>query len=132
MERKRAVVAVIEKDGKVVLGKKIQNSQGTLRGEWHIPGETVEDSETDEQAIKRGMMEEMGINVDVVGFVASHTTPKGTEVNWYLCKTDEEELIIGSDLEDARWIMLGEVSTVAGELGQSLWPKEIQALFEKM
>ena len=60
---KRAVVALVEHEGKILLGKKRQDSEGFFAGKWHIPGETMEDDETDEEALIRGMREEAGIEI---------------------------------------------------------------------
>jgi len=34
-----------------------------MSGKWHVPGETLEDGETDEQGLIRGIMEEAGVEV---------------------------------------------------------------------
>lgn len=130
MERKRAVAAIVENSGKIVLGKKIQNSDGTLQGEWHIPGETVENNETDEEALRRGIKEEIGIEVDIISFIGSHQTPKGTLVNWYHCKTNSVNLVVGSDLEDARWVAVEEALDLSGELSKSMWPESVRELLD--
>ena len=60
-----AVVAVVNYNGKVLLGKKIKNSPKALAGQWHIPGESVEDNESDEEALIRGIREEAGLEIEV-------------------------------------------------------------------
>ncbi len=42
-----AVVAIIRYRDNILIGKKKANSIKFLAGEWHIPGETVQDNETD-------------------------------------------------------------------------------------
>lgn len=129
MERKKAVAAIVENDGKFLLGKKRSDSTGMLSGEWHIPGETVEGGESDREALARGIKEEAGIAAEIVRFICSHQTPKGTLVNWYLCKAGGVNLIAGSDLEQVRWVTADEVLALSGETARSLWPKEIQEMF---
>lgn len=130
MERKRAVVAIVEKNGSIILGKKRSDSSSVIKGEWHIPGETVEGNETDEEAVVRGIREEIGITVEVVKFIGTHLSPKNTLVNWYFCKTDNTNLIVGSDLEDAKWVAISDVYNSNGEIARSLWPQEVQELFK--
>jgi len=123
------VAAIVENDEKFLLGKKRSDSTGMLSGEWHIPGETVEGEESDQEAIARGIQEEAGIAVKMVRFICSHQTSKGTLVNWYFCKAGGTNLIVGSDLEEVRWATLSEVLALSGKTARSLWPKEIQEMF---
>ena len=128
MERKRAVAVIVENNNKILMGKKKRGSSETLSGEWHLPGETVEDNETDEQAIVRGLHEEAGIEIEVIRFLDSHITPKGTLVNWYLCRSDNLNLIAGSDLEEVRWVTIPDVEKLSGLTAKSLWPEQVKKL----
>ncbi len=130
MERKRAVVAIVENNGNIILGKKRSDSTSIIKGEWHIPGETVEENETDEEAVVRGIREETGISVEVIKFIGTHQSSKNTSVNWYLCKTDTTDLIVGSDLEDVKWVAISDVYDSNGEIARSLWPQEVQEMFK--
>lgn len=69
MERKRAVAAIIKNNDRILMGKKRRDSSGTLSGEWHFPGETIEGGETDQEAIIRGLQEEAGVEIEIVGFI---------------------------------------------------------------
>lgn len=130
MERKRAVAAIVESNDRVLMGKKKGDSSGTLSGEWHFPGETVEGEETDKEAIVRGLQEEAGIEIEIIRFIGSCQTPKGTLVNWYLCRSENTDLTVGSDLEEVRWVTRGEVAKLSGEIAKSLWPEEVRKIFE--
>ena len=61
-----------------MLGKKASGKH-FLSGKWHIPGGKVKTGESDEQALKREMMEELGVEVevgemlDVVEFIDKET-----------------------------------------------------------
>ena len=72
---KHAVVAVVNCRDKILLGKKRKDSPKFLAGEWHIPGETVEDGESDQEALIRGMREEAGLEIEVGKYLGSHATP---------------------------------------------------------
>ena len=130
MERKRAVAAIVENNDRILMGKKRRDSSGTLSGEWHFPGETIEGGETDQEAIIRGLQEEAGVEIKIVGFIGSHLTPKGTLVNWYLCRSDSTDLIVGSDLEEVCWVAKDEVLKLIGEIAKSRWPEEVRKIFE--
>lgn len=129
MERKRAVAGIVEKNGEILLGKKRISPGSTLSEEWHIPGETIKGKETDQEALIRGIQEEAGIKVEIIRFVGFHETPKGTMVNWYFCRTSDADLIVGSDLEEARWVAITEVSKLSGETAKLMWPKEVREMF---
>ena len=57
------VAALIEKDGKVLLTQRSPNKH--LGMTWEFPGGKVEYGETDEEALKRELQEELGIEIDV-------------------------------------------------------------------
>lgn len=129
MERKGAVVGIVERGGEILLGKKRISPGSTLSEEWHIPGETIKGKETDQEALIRGMQEEVGIEVEIIKFVGSNETPKGTMVNWYLCRTNNADFVVGSDLEEARWVAIAEVLELSGKTAKLMWPKEVREMF---
>lgn len=131
MLERRAVVAVVRKDGRVLMGKKKKDGISLLSGQWHIPGETLEANETDEQGLIRGIMEETGIQVRPGKFLGSHKTPKGTRVNWYECEPESVDIRAGSDIEEVRWVPFEEVQSVCHESAVSLWPIEIRQYFQE-
>jgi len=52
---------IFSKDGKVLLGK--NRAGGVYEGSFVVPGGGIEDGETKEQALRREMLEETGINI---------------------------------------------------------------------
>ena len=55
---KQAVTGIVNYNNMVLIGKKISNREGFLKGKWHIPGETIEGSENYIDALLRGFREE--------------------------------------------------------------------------
>ena len=130
MEKKRALVAIVNFNGKVLLGKKRQDSKKYFSGEWHLPAETSEENETDEQALIRGVKEEAGIDIKVGRYLASHITPTSKrEAKFYECFAYTDKVIPGSDLEEAKFVKKEEVLKICSEKIYSLWPKEIIEYF---
>jgi len=126
MNEKRALVAIVNFGGKILIGKKKTSSPKFLAGEWHIPGETAEAEETDEEVLIRGVKEEAGLDIRVGGYIASHITPTSKrEAKWYECFADTDRITIGSDLEDAKFVQRKEVLKICSRRAYSLWPKEI-------
>lgn len=128
LERK-AVVALINYDGNILLGKKLDGAEGFLSGKWHIPGETLENGETDEEGLIRGIMEEAGIEIKVSKYLASHRTPKHTLVKWYECEALTYNIRAGSDLSGVRWVPKSEVIGMCNDRAKTLWPQQIQEYF---
>ena len=128
---KRAVIAVVNNNGKILLGKKRSDSPKVLAGEWHVLGETVEDGETDEEALRRCLREEVNLSEIVIGrYLGSHITPTNyREARWYECfsKTDEAEP--RGDLEDAQWVSRTQVPEFCGQRSVNLWPDEVRNYF---
>ncbi len=67
----RVVAAVIERDGKYLITQR--RTAAVLAGLWEFPGGKVEPGETDEDALRRELVERMGVEVDVQGLIARRT-----------------------------------------------------------
>ncbi|MEK6914087.1 MAG: NUDIX domain-containing protein [Nanoarchaeota archaeon] len=128
---RRAVVAVVNYNGKILLGKKNKNSKKFLAGEWHVPGENVEDNESDDEALIRGIKEEAGLEIVVGEYLGSHITNTGKEAKWYECFAESDKLIVGSDLEDAKFIPRNEVLIYCDRKAKDLWPEKIKDYFKQ-
>lgn len=127
-----AVVAVITYNNQVLLGKKKNNSPKYLAGVWHVPGETIEEGESDERALIRGMREEADIAIRVGRCLGSHKEQDGCkEARWYECFAADEKVTAGSDLEALVWVPRQEVLTRCSSKATALWPKEVLAYLER-
>ncbi|MFH1307507.1 MAG: NUDIX domain-containing protein [archaeon] len=61
------VVAIIEKDGKYLLG--LESKDSPIKGKWRLLGGKLEKGETPEQALHRELMEEASIEIKVVKYL---------------------------------------------------------------
>jgi len=124
------VVAIINYQDKVLVGKKRKDSPKFLSGEWHIPGEGIEGNETDEQVLIRGMKDETGLDIKVGRYITSHQTPSSKkEARWYECFAETDKVIPGDDLEDAKFVSKKDVLDYCGSRAVALWPKEVLDYF---
>jgi len=77
---------IFSKDGKLLLGKKDPSKGGVYSDVWHIPGGGVDEGENLDEALKREISEEVGIDIssytielaDDQGSGASEKTLKDT------------------------------------------------------
>jgi 8-oxo-dGTP diphosphatase len=63
IERTIVSALIFSKDGKLLMGMKDPNGGGVYADCWHIPGGGVEDGETLEQALRREILEEVGLDI---------------------------------------------------------------------
>lgn len=98
---------VLNEEGKVCCHH-FDSTKSNFKGYWKDQGledfyilmrETVEPNETLEQALHRGLMEEFGIEaelVDYIGSIQSHFKSKGVEIEkttlYFLCKLKSQDL----------------------------------------
>ena len=129
MANREAVAAVVSWGDLVLVGKKNKTEGKWFSGRWHLPGETLNQGESDQDGLIRGIQEEVGIEIAVIGYLAEHTSPRGAHVKWYCCKAITFNLKPGSDLETAEWIPKNQVPNRCGDEVVSLWPKEIKRFF---
>lgn len=61
---KRSVAAIVLDKDRFLLAKRV--SGGEMGGKWEFPGGKVEDQESDEEAIRREMEEEFGVEFSPV------------------------------------------------------------------
>lgn len=64
-EIQRTIVSalIFSKDGKLLMGKKDPVKGGVYPDCWHIPGGGVEEGETLEEALRREVLEEIGLDI---------------------------------------------------------------------
>ena len=54
---------IFSKDGKLLMGNKDPKSGGVYIDCWHIPGGGIDEGESQEQALRREILEEVGIDI---------------------------------------------------------------------
>lgn len=112
MKTRVIVVGLVEKDGKFLLGQKPENI-GPYPNTWHIPGGGVDlEKESVEEALRREIQEEAGIEIDniqQVDFDEDYEPNKHGEETHYIflqfhatCSTDQ--IVAGDDMTSLEWI----------------------------
>ena len=128
---RNAVVAIVEYDGKILIGKKA-DSDHFLSGKWHIPGGMVNDSETEEQALIREMDEEANIKIRINEFLDEQVLyDRKIRARWYMCSYVSGEIKAGSDLSEAKFVPKYEALKLFSSKAVSLWPPKVMEYFEQ-
>lgn len=126
---KIAVVGVVEHNGQVLVGKKV-TAEHFLSDAWHIPGGSVKENETEEEALIREMWEEAGIKIKVNKFLDERVFPnKNIRARWYLCSPITYDLKAGDDLVDVKFIPKSKVMKICDSKAIKAWPTRVLKYF---
>ena len=106
------VGAVILDAGRVLL---VKRGHAPLKGEWSLPGGRLELGESLEDAVRREVREETGLDVTVGPLVeiferierlADGRIEYHFVIADYACRPSGGQLVHGSDADDARWVLV--------------------------
>jgi 8-oxo-dGTP diphosphatase len=110
------VAAVIWNDRREVL--LIRRTKQPRQGEWSLPGGKVEFGERLEDALKREIREETGLEIEVVGLIDVAETIDDASAGAagahfvlidYAARVVSGEAVAASDAADATWVPIGEL-----------------------
>ena len=119
------VGAVIEDEaGRVLLVKHVPERGGFWQGKWICPGGELEPGETIEEGIKREVMEETQLEIELVSLLTpfDRIVRIGGEVSLHVIYIDYRarvvggKLEVGSDVGEAIWVEKGNIPQVWDEL----------------
>jgi 8-oxo-dGTP diphosphatase len=102
---KIVTAAVIEKDGHILIGKRKRGKRHA--GKWEFPGGTLEEGETNEQCLKRELLEELTITAEIGDLICSSTFSYASD--WTIQLMAYRAAIISgtfnlNDHEEIRWV----------------------------
>ncbi len=124
---------IISKDNKILMGKKNPDSGGVYIDCWHIPGGGIEKGESKIDAIKREVLEEVGIDISNYPTKLVDDSGKGTaqkkdiisgeimevhmnfnvyEVRIEDKNSNEINVMLHDDLNEYKWFDLFELNSV--------------------
>lgn len=119
MKTRVIVSAVIEKDNKLLFGRK-KKDVGPYPNTWHLIGGGVNDGESLQDAIRREVTEESGVVIEIVksfGFGDDYEPDKHGETTHYiflvfLAKYISGEIKAGDDIEKLEWFSKDKLSQI--------------------
>ncbi|MFB6175313.1 MAG: NUDIX domain-containing protein [Candidatus Nanohalobium sp.] len=131
------VKALITDRGEILIGKKEEEEDHPISGEWHIPGGHLEHGEQVEEAVKREVEEETGLDVkvhqtvDVMTFAWGDGEKDALQILFH-CVADSHDAEALDDLEEVKWVKPDELADeVHSEEAERLENREDQAQFLK-
>lgn len=109
-DRFRAVVkAWITRKNRTLIGKKEDDPDHPIGGEWHFLGGHVEYGEELKDALRREVKEETGLDVEVHQLIDAQTYAHDNEENkaiqfLYHCEATSSDAEAKDDLSDVEWV----------------------------
>lgn len=95
----------------------IRRGREPAAGQWSLPGGKIEGHESLEEAVRREVLEETGLQVEagqLVGWVERHSDDHHFVILDFEARivADPRTPQAGDDAAEARWVSLGELGTI--------------------
>lgn len=110
-EKFRTVVtALVSYNGRVLIGKKEEDEEHPIGGKWHILGGHLEHGEELEEAVRREVKEETGLDVEVhqlvdaMAFSWKEDDPENCLRFVYHVESESGDAEAMDDLEEVKWV----------------------------
>ena len=111
MKKIEVVAAIVHRDGAYFA---TQRGYGEFEGMWEFPGGKIEPSESSEDALKREIQEELGVDIVIEDLICTteydypsfHLT-----MHCYLCRVEAGEIEL-REHKSARWLRPEELGSV--------------------
>lgn len=114
MKKVEVSAGIIEKDGKILCTKRSESKFDYISCKWEFPGGKVEAGETFEQALKRELIEELELPVEIEShfgdFVYQYPDFELT-MHCYICLPQSDELKLNVH-KDYVWAKKEELSSI--------------------
>jgi len=111
------VGAVVVRGGRALI---VKRGHEPRKGEWSLPGGVVELGEPLTDALRREVLEETGLAVEVGAVIETfdrihHDTDGRVRYHFvivdFLCRAPTGEAAAGSDAEEVAWVTAGEIDS---------------------
>jgi 8-oxo-dGTP pyrophosphatase MutT (NUDIX family) len=113
---RRGVVAVVVRDGRLLVIKRSQSVAAP--GAYCFPGGGIEAGESIEEALKREMLEELGVTCGAMRRLWENRTVRGVHLTWCEVELEDPCVIVPNldEVEDLAWHSPMEIRQLPGLL----------------
>ncbi len=112
MKKVSVIAGVITNKQKILCAQRSKNSLSYISGKFEFPGGKVEKFETDEQCLKREILEELSLEIEINDFymLVNHIYPDfKLNMKVYLCSSNNRNIIL-KDHISCKWLSLKNIS----------------------
>jgi len=114
MKKIKVVAAVIFWDDLVLCVQRPKNKLLYISEKFEFPGGKIEEGETEEEALKRELLEELNLTVEIKSFfmTVEHEYPDfEITMHSFICEVDSGELILNEHI-DKKWLKINELNSL--------------------
>lgn len=105
MKTIKVVAAIIKKENQIMIAQRIK---GEFAGQWEFPGGKIEVGETAQEALKREIMEEMELEINVEDFLITAEYDYSTfhlSMDCFICSLESNDIHLHDHIA-IQWIDL--------------------------
>lgn len=107
MKTINVVAAIIKKDNQILIAQRLK---GEFAGQWEFPGGKIEPKETPQEALKREILEEMELQIEINDFLIKAEYTYSTfhlSMECFICSLKNDEIRL-HDHTAIKWIPINE------------------------
>jgi 8-oxo-dGTP diphosphatase len=114
MKKIKVVAAVIFWNDLVLCVQRPKNKLLYISEKFEFPGGKIEEGETEEEALKRELLEELNLTVEIKSLfmTVEHEYPDfEITMHSFICEVDSGELILNEHI-DKKWLKINELNSL--------------------
>lgn len=127
------VAGLITNQGDVLVGKKEKKEGHPISGQWHFPGGHLDKDERVREAVKREIMEETDLDVEIHQLIDVYKGDVGIVRVIFHCEAEKRDAQAKDDLEEVKWVDPENLEEELGEYDSGVVEREeISKFLEKL
>ena len=114
MKKVFVVAGVIINEKKILCAQRSKNNLNYISKKFEFPGGKIEKFETDEQCLKREILEELSLEIEINDFymLVNHIYPDfKLNMKVYLCSSKSRDVILKEHIS-CKWLSLEKISNL--------------------